>query len=59
MNGAIARIILRYIVGGLLGSEIGQSLAGDSDIVLLVAAGIGFALAEGGYWLAKRHGWKT
>jgi hypothetical protein len=59
MNGAIARIVLRYIVGAFLGMEIGQELAGDPDIVMLAALGVGFALNEGWYFLAKRFGWST
>ena len=58
MNGAIARIILRYVVGALLvGShEVGTALATDPDVVLIVAGLIG-AGTEGVYWLARRRGW--
>ncbi len=61
MNFApIARIILRYLVGaGLMGSaQIGDMLATDADLVLIVAAGIGLAV-EAGYAVAKRKGWAT
>lgn len=54
----IARIILRYIVGGVLGLEVGDLLAGDPDIVFYAAMGIGAAV-EGAYALAKRKGWTT
>lgn len=56
MNGAIARIVLRYIVGGVVGFQVGKELATDPDVVMLVAAGIGIAV-EGFYALAKKRGW--
>lgn len=54
----IARILLRYVVGGIVGWEIGGVLAGDPDVVLYVAMGIG-ALVEVAYATAKRRGWTT
>ena len=54
----LARIILRYIIGGIVGMETGAILAGDPDVVLYVALGIGAAV-EGIYALAKRKGWAT
>lgn len=59
MNGAVARIILRYVAGGLvLGSPVvGERLAQDPDLVMLVGALVGIA-TEGFYYLAKRRGWK-
>lgn len=54
----IARIIIRYIVGAVIGSETGNLLAGDPDIVLYVALGIG-AGVEALYAMAKRKGWTT
>ncbi len=58
MNSAIARIVLRYLVGAaFMGSDqIGQQLAADPDLVMIVALGIGAAV-EGAYALAKRRGW--
>lgn len=56
MNGAIARIVLRYGVGLTVGMQAGEALAGDPDIVLFVAAGIG-AGVEFTYRLAKKKGW--
>lgn len=56
MNGAIARIILRYGVGLTIGMQAGEALAGDPDLVLLAAAGIG-ATTEAVYAYAKRKGW--
>ena len=56
--GPIARIILRYGVGYVIGTEAGAMLAGDPDITLFVALGIGAAV-EGAYALAKRKGWAT
>lgn len=58
MYGPIARIILRYGVGALAGYAVGNQLAGDPDIVLIVAGGIGAAI-EGLYVIARRKGWAT
>ena len=58
MNGAIARIILRYGVGLVIGMEAGEALAGDPDIVMAIAVGIG-AATEAAYAYAKRKGWAT
>lgn len=55
MNGAIARIILRYGVGVVFGMKAGEMLAGDPDVVLLVAAVVGVAV-EAAYTHAKRRG---
>jgi hypothetical protein len=54
----IARIVLRYIVGAIVGMETGALLAGDPDVVLYVALGIGL-LVEVAYGIAKRRGWAT
>jgi len=54
----LARIALRYIVGGLVGMESGRLLAGDPDIVTMLALAIGAAV-EALYVLAKRRGWRT
>ena len=54
----IARIILRYGVGLILGMEAGDILAGDPDMVLYVAMGVGAAV-EVAYVIAKRRGWTT
>ena len=56
--GPLARIILRYGVGLVAGREVGSLLAGDPDVVLIVAAGVAAAV-EGAYALAKRKGWAT
>lgn len=58
MTGAIARIILRYIVGGLLVGSVaaGDKLAADPDLVMALAAAIGIAV-ESFYVVAKRRGW--
>jgi predicted alpha/beta hydrolase len=58
INGAIARIVLRYGVGAVIGAQAAGVLAGDADVVLIVAAGVG-ALTEGAYAMAKRRGWVT
>lgn len=54
----IARIMLRYVVGGIGGMQLGDVLAGDPDVVFYVAIGIGAAV-EGVYAYAKRKGWAT
>ena len=59
MNYApIARIALRYIVGAVIGAAQGDMLAGDPDVVSVVALGVGFAV-EAAYAYAKRNGWAT
>ena len=54
----LARIVLRYIVGAVVGMETGSILAGDPDVVLYVALGLGL-LVEVVYGFAKRRGWAT
>lgn len=54
----IARIVLRYVVGAVIGAAQGGLLADDPDLVTVVAAGIG-ALVEVAYVIAKRRGWAT
>jgi len=58
MNGAIARIILRYGVGAVIGTQAAEALAGNPDVVLVVAAGVGL-VTEWAYREAKRRGWAT
>lgn len=60
MNGAYARIILRYLVGAAFAGSplIGEQLATDPDIVMVVSAAIGVAV-EWAYVMAKRRGWVT
>jgi len=54
----IARIILRYVVGGMVSVHAGDLLAGDPDVVSVTAmlVGVGVELA---YTTAKRRGWST
>lgn len=54
----LARIILRYIAGAVVGMESAQALAGDPDIVFYVALGLGM-LVEAVYAYARRNGWRT
>ena len=54
----LARIVLRYIIGGVMGMEAGNLLAGDPDVVFYVALGLG-AVVEVLYTYAKRKGWAT
>jgi hypothetical protein len=59
MNYApIARIVLRYIIGGVIGAAQGDMLAADPDMVTLMALALGAAV-EGAYAIAKRKGWTT
>jgi hypothetical protein len=58
MIAPVIRIVLRYGVGAVVGMEIGGMLAGDPDIVMLLAAGVG-AATEAAYVFAKRRGWTT
>jgi len=52
----IARIILRYIVGLIVGADAANLLAGDPDVVSVVALGIGLAV-EVVYAFAVKRGW--
>ena len=58
MIAPIVRILLRYGVGAVFGMEIGSLLAGDPDVVLLVATGVGVA-TEAVYAYVKKKGWAT
>lgn len=58
MSAVVARILLRYGVGAVMGLAYGNQLAADPDIVMLLAAGVGIA-TEGAYALAKKRGWTT
>lgn len=56
MNFApLARIVLRYAIGYLAGSEIGETLAMDDDLVMALALGMGAAV-EALYARAKIKG---
>lgn len=52
----IARIIIRYVVGLVIGADAANIAAGDPDIVTVAAAGVGVAV-EIAYGVAKRRGW--
>ena len=54
----IARIILRYGIGYLAGSNVGEALALDPDAVLVLSLALGAAV-EAVYAIAKRKGWAT
>ena len=54
----LARIVIRYIVGAVIGMDAGDTLAGDPDLVTMLALGIGVAV-EVLYAIAKRKGWTT
>lgn len=53
-----ARILLRYGIGYLAGSETGDALALDGDAVIILSLALGAAV-EGVYAIAKRKGWAT
>jgi hypothetical protein len=54
----IARIVLRYVIGGIIGAAHGDMLAADPDVVTVAALALGAAV-EAAYALAKRKGWAT
>lgn len=66
MTGLIARIALRYIAGalvakGLLSADDALAVNTDPDLVELVTAGLGIAIAAGTEWfyaLARKLGWE-
>ncbi len=58
MYAPIARIVIRYLVGLLIGADAAGVLAGDPDVVTVVAGAIGLA-TEVAYALARRRGWAT
>jgi hypothetical protein len=59
MNYApIARILIRYGVGLIIGADAADLLAGDPDVVTVFAVALGGAV-EVVYNLAKRKGWAT
>jgi hypothetical protein len=71
MTGALARIILRYVIGGMAGALVALGLLApdvvgrittDKDLEMLIAMGLPFvagAAVEVWYWAAKRFGWAT
>lgn len=52
----IARIVLRYAVGAVIGAAQADVLAADPDVVTVVALAVGAAV-EAAYAIAKRKGW--
>lgn len=54
----IARIILRYGIGYVIGSEAGAALSLDPDVAMAVAFILG-AVVEAGYAIAKKRGGAT
>lgn len=71
MYPALARIVLRYVIGGLLGGlvalgllapEVVRQVVGDKDLEFVIATALPIAFGaatEVWYWLAKRYGWPT
>ncbi len=56
--GPWARIVLRYGIGFVAGSEIAEQLALDQDIVLALSVALAAAV-ESFYVFAKKKGWAT
>lgn len=54
----IARIIIRYAVGIVIGADAADVLAANPDLITLVAAGVA-VVVEGFYAWAKKNGWPT
>lgn len=54
----IARIIVRYVVGLIVGMDSAAMLAGDPDVITVAALAIGGAV-EVLYGIAKRKRWAT
>jgi hypothetical protein len=58
MYAPIARILIRYGVGIVLGADAASIMAGDPDLVSVLAVVIG-AATEAVYAYAKKKGWAT
>lgn len=56
MYAPIARILIRYCVGLIIGSHAADIAVGNPDIVTVVAGAVG-AANEVVYTFAKRKGW--
>ena len=54
----IARILIRYAVGLIVGADTAGVLAADPDVITIAAVAIGAAV-EVLYAIAKRKGWAT
>jgi len=54
----VIRVALRYGVGAVVSWEFGEMLAGDTDIVLAIAALVGL-LTEAWWAYARKHGRAT
>ena len=54
----IARILIRYAVGLIVGDDMAGILAADPDVITIAAVAIG-AVVEVVYAIAKRKGWAT
>jgi len=56
MYAPIARILIRYGVGLVLGAHAADIAAGNPDLVTVIAGAVG-AANEAIYTVAKRKGW--
>lgn len=62
INGAIARIIVRYLAGTLFGVGASQIALNDPDIMSFLTMAVGGAISiatEFLYSMAKKRGWTT
>lgn len=62
LNGAIARIIVRYGVGAGVGASVAQGVLESQDLMLVITAVVSVAvggITEWAYKTAKRKGWTT
>jgi len=58
MYAPLARIIIRYAVGIIIGADAANLLAGDPDVIAVAALAIG-AVTEIFYAIAVKKGWVT
>jgi len=57
-----ARIVARYIIGGIGGTAVGDAIVNDPDLMNLLTmalSGVGAAAVEWVYAKAKARGWAT
>ena len=62
MYAPVVRIVLRYVVGALVGTQVADTLASDKDVVDVLAAGLAVACGvTTEYWYrhAKKHNGET
>lgn len=58
----LARIIVRYLVGAIIGTAGADAILGDPDLMHYVTIGLSAAVGVGteyAYALARKRGWAT